>query len=99
MYVPSEIQFSNISVLYINCVFFCFFVVVVNFVYELPAHVRKDMIQNPQLVIDKKVELDTLRQQKIKGQMVRARVNWLKEGKKSTKSFLQFRKKKFLWKK
>ena len=46
-----------------------------------------DMIQNSQLLLDKKAELEALRQQKLKGEMVRSRLQWLKEGEKPTKFF------------
>ena len=57
---------------------------------------KSETIHNPQLIMDKKVELEALRQQKIKGQMVRARVNWLKEGEKPTKYFCSLENKNFV---
>ena len=57
---------------------------------------KSEMIQNPQLVMDKKAELETLRQQKIKGEMVRTRGHWLKEGEKPTKFFCNLENRNFV---
>ena len=57
---------------------------------------KSKMIQNPQLVMDKKAKLEILRQQKIKGEMIRARVHWLKEGEKPTKFFCNLENKNFV---
>ena len=43
--------------------------------------------QNLQLLLDKKAELETLTQHKMKGVMVRTRISWLKDGEKPSKFF------------
>ena len=57
---------------------------------------KSEMIQNPQLVMDKKAKLEILTQQKIKGEMVRAHVHWLKEGEKPTKFFCNLENRNFV---
>ena len=54
------------------------------------------MIPNSELLIDKKAELETFRQQNIKGEMVRARGNWLKDGEKPTKFFCNLENRNFI---
>ena len=42
------------------------------------------------------IKLETFRQQKVKGEMVRARVNWLKDGEKPTKFFCNLENRNFI---
>ena len=51
---------------------------------------------NLQLLLDKKKELQVIRENKIKGQQVRSKLQWLKEGEKPTKYFCNLENKNFI---
>ena len=56
----------------------------------------RDITLSSQLLMDKKAELETLRKRKIKGEIVRARVDWLKEGERPTKFFCNLENRNFV---
>ena len=46
---------------------------------------RSDLVMNLELLNDKKTELEEIREIKLKGHMIRSRIEWLNEKKKPTK--------------
>ena len=51
---------------------------------------------NCTLLLDKKAELENIRSQKLKGQLVRSHLQWLKDGEKPSKYFSNIEKKNFI---
>ena len=54
------------------------------------------LTENLQLLLDKKKELQVIRENKIKGQQVRSKLQWLKEGEKPTRYFCNLENKNFV---
>ena len=51
---------------------------------------------NSQLILDKKAMLETIREERIQGQMIRSRIEWLHEGEKPSKYFSNLEKRNYL---
>ena len=51
---------------------------------------------NSQLLLDKKAMLETIREERIQGQMIRSRIEWLHEGEKPSKYFSNLEKRNYL---
>ena len=51
---------------------------------------------NLQLLLDKKAMLETIREERIQGQMIRSRIQWLHEGEKPSKYFFNLDKRHYL---
>ena len=51
---------------------------------------------NLQLLLDKKAMLETIREERIQGQMIRSRIQWLHEGEKPSKYFFNLEKRHYL---
>ena len=54
--------------------------------------------QNLQLLLEKKAELETLRQHKMEGVMVRTRIHWLNDSEKTSKFFCNLENRHFVGK-
>ena len=57
------------------------------------THLENTTPQGSDIIKDKKQELEDIRQEKLKGHMVRAKVEWLTSGEKPTKYFCGFNRK------
>ena len=51
---------------------------------------------NSTLLLDKRAELESIRSKKLKGQLVRSRLQWLQDGEKPSKYFSNLEKKNFI---
>ena len=59
-------------------------------------HLENTEIANFQLLSDKKAALESIREERIQGQMIRSRIQWLSEGEKPSKFFCNLESKNFL---
>ena len=57
---------------------------------------RSDLVMNLELLNDKKTELEEIREIKLKGHMIRSRIEWLNEGEKPTKFFCSLENKNYV---
>ena len=63
---------------------------------ETLEKIENPMAVHTDLLCDKKVELEDLRKDKVKGQMKRTRLQWLHEGEKPTSLFCNLERKQYI---